>query len=180
MDNSFIKIGHTQKPHGVKGEIKINIEENFEEELAGLDVIFLNVKGKELPYFIEAIRGADSNILKLEDVDSKEAAGKIGSCSISARLNDLKYYEVEETTNDDLFYSHCTGYEMIDVNDGNIGIIKEVLEYPHQELAVLEVKGEDVLLPLNEHTIHSIDTEKKQMTVEMPEGLLNLDEVEEA
>lgn len=180
MDKNFIEIGHTQRPHGVKGEIKISLEEDFWDELEELEVIFLDVKGKQIPYFIEAIRGADFNIIKLEDVNSKEAASKIGSCSISARVSDLKYYEIEATTNDNLFYSHCTGYQMIDVNDGNIGIIKEILEYPQQELAVLEVNGEEVLLPLNEHTIRSIDEEKKQMTVEMPEGLLNLDEAEEA
>ncbi|MGB0861890.1 MAG: ribosome maturation factor RimM [Saprospiraceae bacterium] len=180
MDKNFVEIGHTQRPHGVKGEIKIKIEEDFWQDLGELEVFFLNVKGKDIPYFVEEIRGADFNIAKFEDVNSKETAGKITSCTISARISDLKYYEIEEETTEDLFYNHCTGYEMIDVNDGNIGVIKEVLEYPQQELAILEIEGEDILLPLNEHTVHSIDNDKKQMTVEMPEGLLNLDEVEEA
>ena len=92
MDNDFIEIGYTQKAHGVKGEIKIFIEEAFLDELEHLEVLFLNVRGRILPYFIEEKRGTGNYIIKFEDVNSKEAAEKIRATTILAKQTDLKYF----------------------------------------------------------------------------------------
>jgi 16S rRNA processing protein RimM len=180
MKEEFIEIGYTQKAHGLKGEIKIFIEDAFLDEMEHLEVLFLEVRGNVLPFFIEEKRGVDMDIVKLEDVNDKEAAGKLKASKIFVKESDLRYWEEEEEQ--ELFYNHCTGYEVIDVIDGSLGVIEEVLEYPQQELAIIMVNGREILLPLNEHTVLEMDADKKQIKVEMPEGLLDLhkDDEEEA
>ena len=172
MNENYVEIGYTQKPHGVKGEIKIFIEDEFLDEMRHLEILFLSVRGNILPYFIEDARGTTSYIIKFEDVDSKEAAGKIRASPIFMKKADLKYWEEEVET--ELFYGHCEGYKVIDVNDGELGTLDEIIEYPQQELGVLIINKKEILIPLNEHTVQNIDESKKELTVEMPAGILDV------
>ncbi len=178
MNKELVEIGYTQKPHGTSGEIKIYIEDEFFDDMEYLKVLFLNVKGNNLPFFVENLRGSDNQIIKFEDTNTKEAASALSFSTVYARKKDLKWPETKLETLEELSYSHCVGYEMIDVHDGNLGVIKEVIEYPRQELAVIEVDGKEFLLPLNERTVQKIDDKQKRMTVEMPEGLFDLDDEE--
>jgi 16S rRNA processing protein RimM len=176
MNEELIEIGYTQKPHGVNGELKFYVEENFFEDVEYLKVIFLNIKGNNLPYFIEHVRGADYQIIKFEDINSKEAASPLSFSTAYARKQDLNWSADALAELEELFYNHCVGYRMIDIHDGDLGIIKEIIEYPQQELAVIEVNGKEFLLPLNERTVQKMDNEKKELMVEMPEGLFDLEE----
>ena len=172
MNEDYVEIGYTQKPHGVKGEIKIFIEEEYIEEMRHLEILFLSVRGNILPYFIDEVRGTSTFIVRFEDVDSKEAAGKIRASPIFMKRADLKYWEEEIET--ELVYSHCEGYKVIDINDGELGIISEVIEYPQQELGVIIIDKKEILIPLNEHTVQNINEDKKELTVEMPAGILDV------
>ena len=172
MNEDYVEIGYTQKPHGVKGEIKILIEEEYINEMRHLEILFLSVRGNILPYFIDEVRGTSSFIVKFEDVDNKEAAVKIRASPIFMKRADLKYWE--EKVEVELVYSHCTGYQVIDVNDGELGKLSEVVEYPQQELGLMIINGKEILIPLNEHTIQNIDKVNKKLTVEMPAGILDV------
>lgn len=179
MNEDLVEIGHTQKPHGVNGELKFQVEENFFDDVEYLKIIFLNIKGNNLPYFVEHLRGADNQIIKFEDINSKEAASPLSFSTAYARKQDLNWSEDKLAELEELFYDHCVGYHMIDILDGDLGIIKEIIEYPQQELAIIEVDGKEFLLPLNETTVLKIDNDKKELSVEMPEGLFDMDEDEE-
>lgn len=175
MNEEYVEIGYTQKPHGLKGELKVFIEDDFLDELPHLDVFFLKIRGKLLPYFVEKKRGAADQIMKFEEVDTKEAATFLKTAAIFVRRNDLKYWEEPEEEEETLIYGHCMGFEVIDAYDGNLGTIENILAYPQQEFAVILVKKKEVLLPLNDFTVKSIDEDKKQVFVEMPEGILELE-----
>lgn len=174
MSKEFVEIGFSQKPHGVKGEIKVEIEEAFIDDLEYLETLFLNVKGESIPYFIEEVRGADWNIIKFEDVDNREQAQVISNTSISVRKTDLQRSATELEQLELSDFSHCENYRMIDVTDGEVGVIEEVVEYPHQEMAVLNVKNREVLIPLTKGIVKQLDDELKTIVVDLPEGLLEL------
>jgi 16S rRNA processing protein RimM len=65
------------------------------------------------------------------------------------------------------------GYSIID-NNNPLGEILEVIEQPHQLLCRLEIKGKEVLIPLHEESLQKVDHKKKQVLVELPEGLLEI------
>ncbi len=176
MNEELVEIGYTQKPHGVSGEIKIFVEDDFIDDLDYLEVLFLNIKGNNLPYFLEKLRGATWNIIKFDDIDSREKANKISHSTVYVRKSDLQRTEEEivEEFVQELFYDHCTGYEIIDAHDGSLGLIQEVLEYPQQELAIVMINNQEVLLPLNEVTVQKLDDDNKKIFVEMPEGIIEL------
>lgn len=170
----YIQIGYTQKTHGLKGELKLTIEEPYLEDFLKNERLFVEVKGTKIPYFIENVRGAGAFILKLEDVDDKDAAYGLQSRPVFLREQDLIPETQRELTIDTetLEYQYLTGYVIEDANGGIVGEIEEVLDMPQQEMAFLKYKGKDVLIPLNTHFIVRVDESAKRVVMNLPEGLL--------
>ena len=63
---------------------------------------------------------------------------------------------------------------MIINNDAPLGEILELIEQPHQLLCRLEIKGKEVLIPLHEETLQKVNHTKKEILVELPDGLLDI------
>ncbi|MGZ8544938.1 MAG: ribosome maturation factor RimM, partial [Flavisolibacter sp.] len=55
-----------------------------------------------------------------------------------------------------------------------LGIIREVIEQPHQLLCRIEYKNNEAYIPLHEETLVKIDNRKKQVIVALPPGLLEI------
>ena len=66
------------------------------------------------------------------------------------------------------------GFTAIDENEGELGVITAVHEYPKQLIAALTYKNCEVLFPLNEEIIKGIDVVSEILTVDLPEGLLDI------
>ena len=65
------------------------------------------------------------------------------------------------------------GYAIIHNNE-TLGDILELIEQPHQLLCRLEIDGKEVLIPLHEETLKKVDHKKKEVVVELPDGLLDV------
>src|SRR5688572_8506432 len=80
---SSYKIGFILKPHGLKGEVTISLDDDAPDDLETFKSIFLEKDGRLEPYFIESISiKGNKAYLKLEDIDSPEAASEISKQSI--------------------------------------------------------------------------------------------------
>jgi len=170
--SEFVSIGYTKKPHGLKGEIKIEVEEAYLDDLLEMDVVVLVIKGKQTPFFLEDVRIGNSIIAKFEDVDTPEAALSIGSKEILAKASDLKIAKAAKEA-EGFGYDDCVGFKIFD--DGKeIGIIDELVEYPQQLIALVTYEGREVMIPLNEHFIQSLSEKKREIQMSLPEGLLDL------
>ncbi len=170
----LVFIGKTKKPHGIKGELKLYVEDKFEEDFYHVNIIFLNVGGSETPFFVEGIRGEAFPILKLEDVDTRSRALDFSHKEIYLRKADLLKDEEKAPIPEILFFKHLVGFEIEDENIGAIGIIDEVIEMPQQEMAVLQIKNKEVLIPLSEGLIVEILEKEKIVKMDLPEGLVEL------
>ncbi len=172
----FIEIGHTKKTHGVQGWLRVQVEPEYLEDLLSTSAVFLSLQGQPVPYFVESFDARNDLLLKLEDINSKEAAAELSGKALSLREQDIIPDEEREfeMTEEELEYSFLTGYELHTPEQGNIGAILEILEFPQQEMARLEIDQKEVLIPLHEDFIQSINEEHKQVTMSLPEGLLDL------
>lgn len=171
MDD-FIQIGYTKKTHGVAGEIKVVVEEHYEDVFLEKDRVFLEIRGKKQPFFIESVRGAGDLIVKFEDIKTREDALLLQSKGVFLPVaevpEDLEPEEPETT------YSGITDYLLVDETVGEIGRIEAVIDMPQQEMAVIHYQGREVLVPLNEQFIRSVDHKGKKVSADLPEGLLDL------
>jgi 16S rRNA processing protein RimM len=168
--NNTVSIGKFVATFGLKGELVLVHGLGGKTELKGVKVVFVEMqRGSTLPYFLEYSKPKSSTEIwvKLEGVETKEQAGNLLQ----------KQVWLEETDFSRLVKPNATiallGYEIVEEKK-TIGTIGEIIEQPHQVLCSVMVGQKEALIPLNEATLKSIDRKKKQVHVELPEGLLDI------
>lgn len=171
----YVSIGFTKKTYGTKGELKMKIEEKYVEDFFKASVVFLLISGKKVPFFIENVRFGNALLAKFEDLDSLQDAQSITSKEVFLREKDIvkeedRQLEVIET----LEYKKYESYMICDERVGELGEILEVLEYPQQEMALINYNEKEILIPLSEGLIEEIDEKGKKIRMNLPEGLLEL------
>ena len=135
------------------------------------DVLFVSLRrDSNIPFFVSHIKSATKEeiILHLEDTDSVEAAKKLVGREVMVKDDVL--VNVGATDSPLLWI----GFEVQDANHGLIGVIGDVFQTPTQWLAEVQHKGKEVLIPLIEPMLKSVDVAKKVVKVELPEGLLEV------
>lgn len=171
----LIYAGRLGKAHGLAGELKIFPEAGFEEDLLHMKFLVLEISGQKIPVFIESVRGRGFFIVKLEGYDRREDAASIEKKDFYFKKDLLSGSEEEYEEYETLEFGYLSGFEVRDEDGNFIGKIVRVEEYPHQEMAVVEREGHEVLMPLVENYFLEIDEEEQVITVDLPEGLLDLD-----
>lgn len=172
----LVPIGKLKKTHGLQGEIKLEIEDKFLELLPTLEVLFVEQSGNAMPFFIESIRGKGTMIAKLEEVDDKETASALANREVYLRRVDIPFTEEElNAVETDLVYYYLEGYQLLDGDKNIIGTILEVVDYPQQEMAIVQTKeGKEILIPLQEDWMVATNEDEKTIQMELPEGLIDL------
>ena len=170
MEKTYRNIGKIVSAFGLKGDLIVLHHLGKKIAVSKIKVIFLEQKKDELlPYFIENIRkkGEGELLLKLEGIDSKEAA--------------TKFIRREVWLNEEEIITHTqknnpigwVGYRILDQGK-DLGPILEIIEQPHQVLCRLEIDAKEVLIPLNEQTLHKVDHKDKTVILTLPDGLLDV------
>jgi len=65
------------------------------------------------------------------------------------------------------------GYHIIHSGE-DLGEILEVIEQPHQVLCRIDLNGKEALIPVHQDTLVKMDLQKKQVLLNLPDGLLDL------
>ena len=168
------KIGLFNKPHGIHGELQFTFTDDIFDRV-DCDYLICLLDGIFVPFFIEEYRfRSDSTALvKLEGIDTAERARMFTNVEV--------YFPVkhaEEAEDGELSWNFFVGFRMEDVRHGEL--VVEVDTATVNTLFVVEQEdGEELLVPAQEEFIVEINQEKKLITVELPEGLLNLEDLEE-
>ena len=161
------KIGKLGRTHGVKGEISFLFDDDVFDRVDA-DYLVLDIDGILVPFFMEEYRfKSDSNALvKFEDIDSQERAQQLTGIDV--------YFPHTLADNDENCISWATivGFDIIDADSGNkIGRIASVDDTTINILFELE---DGCLIPASEDLITAIDQQARTITMQLPEGLLNL------
>lgn len=168
----YQQIGTFGRPHGLHGELKLLIEPGFEAVLDEVGVVFVGNALHPLPHFVQHIREGNQILIKLEDVNSREEAELFKAKAVYLKASELEMTPAEEEY--DSPYQSWEGYVLLDKELGRVGIIEEVRELPFQYVAVLSYAEGEVLIPLHENLILATDDQKKEILMDLPEGLLDL------
>ena len=169
--DSYYKIGLVMKPHGLKGEVTVSLDENLPNDFSSLQSVFLMGKDSQLvPFFIESasIRGSKA-FVKFEDVDGPEAANKI-----SKRIIYLPKSARPKAGKGDFYDDEIIGFEVEDETHGPLGKVVEIIQTGGNKLLATDHNGKEVLIPVNSPLILSINKVKKRITVNLPEGFLDI------
>jgi 16S rRNA processing protein RimM len=166
----YFRIGSTLKTKGLKGELQIYADFDNLGDIE-FDSVFIEINSKLIPYFVESVRYAQKNAayLYLEDVDTIEKATPLVKKDIYLPIKLKPKKRKSDFTLKDLL-----GFTAIDENEGELGEITAIQEYPQQLIAAVNYKNCEVLFPLNEEIIKGIDVVKNIVMVDLPDGLLDI------
>lgn len=172
--SNCVKVGYVHKPHGISGELVIRFQEQYYETLEEYPSLFLEIDNLLVPFFIaeEGLRfkSSESVITRLEWIDSDAKAKDLCGLSVFVLQDDVVEFE------DEMSPHALVGYQLLDEERTPVGEIKEVHDYAGNLLLSVDYLGKDVLIPLNEELIVSIDEEEREIELRIADGLLDLDE----
>ncbi|MEM9835795.1 MAG: hypothetical protein AAF828_04805, partial [Bacteroidota bacterium] len=136
-----IQIGKTGRPHGVKGEIKLFVEDHYEDDLFAAKALLIGEP--PMPYFIKSIRAGGSIIARLEDIDQREMATLLSNQNLYLRAEDVTVTEVE----DNHPFLHLIDYYVEAADYDRFGPIEAVLDLPEHYLAQVTVAEKEYYVP---------------------------------
>ena len=107
--------------------------------------------------------------IKFEDVSSEIDAEQLLKKEVYLPLALLP--KLEGNT---FYYHEIIGFTIVDENFGNVGAISAVNDSSAQVLFEIDRNGIEILIPLNDDIISSVDRTNKTITVNTPPGLIEL------
>ena len=167
-EQEVYKIGIIGKAHGVKGELSIQIDDDVFDRVDA-EYLVLKLDGIFVPFFMEEYRfKSDSVVLvKFEGVDTQERARELTGVEV---FFPRELAEQDEET--ELSYAALVGYTLIDNNSGKpVGTIAYVDE---QTINIMFELEDGRLIPASEELIVDVDQKNRTITLDIPEGILDL------
>lgn len=168
-ENCF-SLGKFIKTHGLKGELVLAIENDFPEKYSE-EPIFIDIDGGLVPFFIEEDgiigRNHTSYRIKMEDVDSEHAASRFIKCQVYLSKDLFSEEEMEAVEG-------IEGYTVVVEGRGEIGTIENLADYSGNIVITVLVDGNEVMIPLAEEYITGVDYDTQTITLDLPEGLIDL------
>jgi len=161
------KIGRLGKAHGVKGEVSFQFDDDI-FDTADADYLILDIDGILVPFFMEEYRFRNDSLalIKFCDVDTQQRASELTGCDV--------YFprSIAEEQAEGLSLSSLVGFDLIEANGkGKVGTIAAIDDTTQNILFELE---DGTLIPASDDLITDINTQQRQITMNIPEGLLTL------
>jgi len=168
--SQYFKIGKLAASHGLLGDLVLQHHLGKKTALKGLEAIYIqDTTNNFIPYFIEkaTARTATETLLKLEEINDKESARLLTPKEVWLEEKDFNKYAKKSTP------IALLGFMLYDKNTP-LGEIIEVIELPHQILCSVSFNSKEILIPIHEDNLISVDNKKKVVAVDVPEGLLDM------
>lgn len=164
-------LGKIVKKYSFKGELLIKLDTDQPELFENMESVFVELRKKLVPFFIENSYLHKSELLrvKFEDVDTEEEAESL--------LNAELYLPIEflpELTGNQFYYHEIIGFTAKDKSFGEIGKITGVNDSTAQALFEIDFNGQQVLVPIIDQFLEEVDRENKIIHLNLPEGFMSL------
>ncbi len=169
-------LGRITKKFSFKGEVIIKLDTDEPEIYENLEAVFIELGKDLLPFFIEKSSFQRGNELRVrfEDVKTEQDAEAILRKEVYLPLEFLP-----KLTGEQFYFHEVLGFGLVDVNQGPIGIIESINDSTAQALFVVRDGEDEILVPMVDDFIKKVDRKKKEVLVETPEGLIEMNKSED-
>lgn len=170
--NDYVHIGTILKPHGLRGEMVIEIFDEQADALVDQEMLMVELEGGLVPFFISDegvnVRNNGSVTCSFDDITTAEAVRNLCGCAVYHRFNPGENPS-EVDLNDDL-----TGMIVIDESRGRLGPVIRTDNYSGNVVMTVEYGRHEVLIPLADHLVKGFNPQKRELLLACPEGLIDL------
>ena len=164
----YLIIGRVLKPWGYRGELKIEILTDFPERFASLHKVFLGDDAK--PFSVENARlhGKNAAVIKLKGVETPEDGAKLRDLLVQVPTE-----EAVPLPEGQLYLYQVIGLKVKTVGGESLGEITDVIDTAGaNDVYVVDANGREILLPAIPQVIREISLERREIIVEVMDGLL--------
>ncbi|MDQ3283818.1 MAG: ribosome maturation factor RimM [Acidobacteriota bacterium] len=173
-----IAVGVIRKAHGVRGEASIEPWTDSLDRFDDLETVTLVApdESETRDVTVESVRiHAGRALMKFSGIDSPELVQTLHNWTV-----EIPETEARELEEDEYFLHDLVGLTVIDAEGRTHGIVSDAYEGGGGILlSVKRPDGKDFELPFAADLCTEIDLEGKRIVVAMPEGLDDLEAVEE-
>ena len=164
MIYEYVEIGRFKKSTGLSGEIFVEINDLFHDDISKVQALFHLHQGTYVPYLVEDLDLDEAVVrVKLEGVDKPEEAAQLSGNACYLRTIDI-------SGNSLLGDQHpLIGYAIYS-NGASYGIIAEVQHYPQGEMAVVQWGERSWMFPLVDAFVLAINELSQKLEISFPEG----------
>ena len=161
------KIGRLGKAHGVKGEVSFQFDDDI-FDTADADYLILDIDGILVPFFMEEYRFRNDSLalVKFCDVDTQQRASELTGCDV--------YFprSVADEDGDVPSLAMLVGFDIVDASDGKV--VGKIAAIDDSTQNVLFEMEDGTLIPASDELITTIDTNRQQIIMNIPQGLLEI------
>jgi 16S rRNA processing protein RimM len=163
----FLVVGKLRRPHGLKGELLMEILTDFPERLQPDKVVF--VGEEKIQHRIRRSRMHSGALLvTFAGYHDPESAGEFRNTLVYVRADDRPPLQEGE------YYHHqIIGLNVISDDGQRLGTLSQIITTGANDVYVVRTEtGPDILLPAIESVILDIDIVKGLVRVKLPPGLV--------
>lgn len=156
----FLAIGRLRRPHGVRGEMLMDVLTGFPERIRPGRKVYVGEVHELLQ--IASLRGHDREmIIRFSGFSTPEEAGRLRNALVYVKASDLP-----ELPEGEYYHHQLLGLSVVDEAGQHLGILTEILETGANDIYLVKTPDEkELLLPVIEEVILSVDLEQGVMRV---------------
>lgn len=158
----FIAVGRLRRPHGVMGEIVMELLTGFPERLlAGKTVL---VGDAHEPMRLASVRQhSQGKIVRFSGMNSPEDVGRLRNMFVFVRTSELP-----ELPEGEFYHHQLLGLAVVDEAGVPLGELTDILETGANDVYVVKTPdGKELLLPAVDDVILNVDLGRGEMRVRL-------------
>lgn len=167
----FYYLGKILKTYGNKGQVMVFLDVDDPGDYQELVSVYLDLHGERIPFFIASMEMKHNRkaVVQFQDFETLEDAESLQGLEMFLPITGLP-----ELKGNRFYYHEIKGFRVVDLHHGDVGVIEDILELPHQSLLQIRNGAKEILVPIVDEIIRKVDRKKKILEIEAPQGLIEI------
>ncbi len=164
-------LGYVKKTNGVQGALELNLDVDDPTKYKKKESILLMLNNNLTPFFIEQFSVRPKTVVvKFKELNSANEAALLVGTSLYMPLTELPPLKGKNK----FYYHEVIGFAAVDVNLGNIGIVKDIVDLTAQPVIQIMANEKEILVPLIDEFLIEVNMNAKELILNTPEGLVHM------
>jgi len=160
----YLVVGKLHRPHGLRGEIVMEVLTDFPERLRPKKTVFIGDNHQAAQISQVRVHGRGL-LVKFQGIDKPDSALHL--------VNQMVYVPMESIPSlpsGEYYFHQLVGLKVIDREDHPLGFLEEIIETGANDVYIIRNEnGSEILLPALESVILEVDLDRKIMRVNPPD-----------
>ena len=164
----YLAVGRVLRPHGVRGELRVEILTDYPERIADLRELYVGANHR--PYAVAGVRFHQNvMLLTLEGCADRDTADTLRGALVEIAIEDAVPLDEDE------FYHFQVIGMQVESDEGEVlGEVVEVLTAPGaNDVFIIHGTRGEILIPVIEDVVLDLDSEARKIRVHLLPGLLD-------